>query len=95
MPKVYSVTMYRTTPDPVQSAAYRALALPALAAHGGRIIARGAPVRAYEAGLQKNCVIIEWDSVEQFTTFYESVAYQTALAELRGVERDVRVVEGV
>jgi len=41
-------------------------------------------------------VVIEFDSVQQATSTYESTAYQTALRALAGsVERDVRIVEGI
>jgi uncharacterized protein (DUF1330 family) len=95
MPKVYSITLNRSAPDPAHIAAYAARATPALVAAGGRVLARGVASRAYEAGVRERCVIIEWDSVEQVVAFYESPAYQAALAELHGTERDVRIVEDV
>jgi uncharacterized protein (DUF1330 family) len=95
MPKVYSITLYRSAPDPAQIAAYAARATPALIAAGGRVLARGVASRAYEAGVRERSVVIEWDTVEQVVAFYESPADQAALAELQGIERDVRIVEGV
>ena len=93
-PGSYSITLYRSTPDPARIAAYASLATPALIAAGGRCPARGVAARAYEAGVRERCVIVEWDSVEQVVAFYESPAYQAALGELHGIERDVRIVEG-
>jgi uncharacterized protein (DUF1330 family) len=41
-------------------------------------------------------VLIEFDSVAQAVSTYESAAYQAALKLLEGaVERDVRILEGV
>ena len=50
----------------------------------------------YEAGKDQRTVIIEFDSVQQATTTYESSAYQMALRALDGAaERDIRIVEGI
>ncbi|HKT59956.1 MAG TPA: DUF1330 domain-containing protein [Gemmatimonadales bacterium] len=96
MPKGYWVNFYRSISNPTALAEYGRLAVPAIQAGGGRILARGATARAYEAGLNERAVIIEFDSLAQAIATYESAAYQAARRLLEGaVERDVRFVEGV
>lgn len=96
MPKAYWVSTYRSVKDPAKLAAYAKLGVPALAAHGARILARGEPAKVYEAGLQQRVVLIEFDSVEQAITAHDSPAYQAALAALGdGAEREIRIVEGI
>ena len=96
MPKGYWVNFYRSISNPAALAEYGRLAVPAIQAGGGRILARGVAARAYEAGLNERAVIIEFDSLAQAIATYESTAYQAARRLLEGaVERDVRFVEGV
>ena len=96
MAKAYWVATYRSVSNPDALAAYAKLAGPALAAGGGRILARGMPAQRYEAGLLQRTVVIEFDSVEQARAAHDSPAYQEALAALAdGAERDIRIVEGV
>lgn len=95
MAKGYWINFYRSVSDPAGVAAYGKLSGPAIKAGGGRFIARGTPVRAFEAGLMERTVVIEFDSVERAIATYESPAYQAALKVLNGAaERDVRIVEG-
>ncbi len=96
MAKAYWVATYRSVSDPEALAAYAALGGPALAAAGGRILARGMPSQLYEAGLQQRTVVIEFDSVDQARAAHDSPDYQKALAALgTGAERDIRIIEGV
>ncbi|WFT83096.1 DUF1330 domain-containing protein [Methylobacterium sp. CB376] len=85
---------------------YARRSAPAIAAAGGRILARGLPAQVCEAGLPQRTVLIESDSVEQAraahdspahdSPAHDSPAYQEALALLAGsAERDIRIVEGV
>jgi len=95
MPKVYWVGTYRSISNPDKLAAYAKLAPAAIAAHGGKFLVRGTPVKTYEAGLNQRTVVIEFDSVEQAVAAHDSPAYQEALAALGdGAERDIRIVEG-
>jgi len=95
MAKGYWVTVYRSVSKPEALAAYAKLAGPAITAGGGRFVVRGMPAKAYEAGLEQRCVVIEFDSVEKAMATYESAEYQAAKKLLEGaVERDVRMVEG-
>ncbi|HEV2703937.1 MAG TPA: DUF1330 domain-containing protein, partial [Steroidobacteraceae bacterium] len=67
-----------------------------LLAAGGRFLARGAPAKVYESGLQQRTVIIEFDSLAQAIAAHDSPAYQQALRALgEGADRDVRIVEGM
>jgi uncharacterized protein (DUF1330 family) len=96
MAKAYWVGIYRSVSNPDALAAYAKLAGPAIAAGGGRALARGMPVQVYEAGLQQRTVLIEFDSVEAARAAHDSPAYQEALAALAGgAEREIRIVEGL
>ena len=96
MSKAYWVSVYRSVSNPDALAAYAKLSGPAIAAAGGRMLARGIPAQVYEAGLQQRTVIIEFDSVEQAKATHDSPAYQEALAALAGgVEREIRIIEGI
>lgn len=96
MAKAYWVATYRSVSNPDALAAYAKLSGPAIAAAGGRILARGLPAQTYEAGLDQRTVLIEFDSVEQAKAAHDSPAYQEAMTHLAGaVERDIRIVEGI
>jgi len=65
-------------------------------ANGGRFLARGTAVKAYEQGILQRTVLVEFDSVAQAIACHDSPAYQEALRALGdGVDRDLRIVEGV
>jgi uncharacterized protein (DUF1330 family) len=96
MAKAYWIAAYRAVRDPQALSAYARLALPALAAAGGRFIVRGIPARVYEGGLAERTVVIEFDSVAQAIAAHDSPAYQEALRALgQTADRDMRIVEGV
>jgi len=96
MAKGYLVGTYRSVRDPEKLAAYGKLAGPALEAAGGRILARGGRVTAFESGLAERTVLVEFPSYDAAVAAYESEAYQRAVAVLDGgAERDVRVTEGL
>ena len=96
MPKAYMVSNYTRIHDANKLAAYAALAKPAIEALGGRYIARGTAARAMEGGVQERTVIIEFDSLDKALAVYDDPAYREALKALDGgVDRDMRVVEGV
>jgi uncharacterized protein (DUF1330 family) len=96
MPKAYAVVNYRSNPDPQKLAAYSEIALPAVAAFGARILARGNAAVALEHGLKERTVIVEYPSLENATAAYSSPAYADAVKVLgSGVIRDFRIVEGV
>jgi uncharacterized protein (DUF1330 family) len=96
MAKAYWVTSYRSISDPERLAAYATLAGPAIAPFGGRYLARGNAVAAYEAGLKERIVISEFPSVAQALAAHDSPAYQEALKALgNAAVRDLRIVEGL
>ncbi len=96
MAKAYWVATYRSISNPEALAGYAKLAGPAIEAAGGRFLARGTAAKAYEAGVVQRVVIIEFDSVEKAAAAHDSKGYQAALEVLgNGVDRDLRIVEGV
>ena len=96
MAKAYWVSCYRSISDPDALAAYAKLAGPAIAAAGGRFLARANAAKAYEAGVADRVVLIEFDSLERAVAAHEGAPYQTALKVLgKAVERDLRIVEGL
>jgi uncharacterized protein (DUF1330 family) len=96
MAKGYWICFYRSISNPAALAEYARLAGPAIQSGGGRFLARGVPAKTFEAGKDQRTVVIEFDSVQQATSTYESSGYQTALRVIDGaVERDVRIVEGL
>jgi len=96
MPKAYWIALYRSISKPAAVAEYARLAGPAIAAAGGRFLARGLPAIVYENGAKERTVLIEFDSVEKAKAAHDSPAYQAALAALGdGADREIRIIEGV
>lgn len=96
MAKGYWISAYQSISDPDKLAAYAALAGPALAAAGGRFLARAAGAVPHEAGKDARTVLVEFDSFEAAKAAYDSPGYQEALAALDGgAVRDLRIIEGV
>jgi uncharacterized protein (DUF1330 family) len=96
MAKAYWVATYRSISDPEALAGYAKLAGPAIQAAGGRFLARGTAVKAYELGLAQRVVIIEFDSAAMAEAAHDSAGYQEALRVLgKAADRDLRIVEGV
>ena len=96
MSKAYWVATYRSIDNPDKLAAYAKLAGPAIAAAGGKFLARGPAVAAWEAGILQRVVVIEFENLDAARAAHDSPAYQEALAALGdGAVRDLRVVEGV
>jgi uncharacterized protein (DUF1330 family) len=96
MAKAYWVSTYFSVSDPEALAAYAKIAGPAIAAGGGRFLARGNAAKAYEKGLTQRVVIIEFDSLERAVATHDGPDYQAALKALgNGAQRDLRIVEGL
>ncbi len=96
MAKAYWIAFYRAVHDPEALAAYAKLAGPAILAGGGRFLARGTAVQAYERGVRERTVIAEFPSVAAAVACHDSAAYAEALRALGdAVDRDLRIVEGV
>ena len=94
MPKGYLVVFYREAPLDENLAAYAGPAKAAIEAMGGKFIARGLPVKTFEAGQTERSIVIEFESTDAAIRAYESETYQEILPRL-GVLRDMRVIEGV
>ena len=96
MPKAYWVVTYRSITNPDAWKAYAKIALPAIEASGGRILAINNPVKTYESGMNQRVVLIEFDSLDKALGCHDTAAYKEALKALGtgNVERDIRVVEG-
>ena len=94
MPKAYVIVFYRSPPGD-SFAEYGELAIPAVHAGGGRILARGLPSKTYEAGTNERVTLIEFDSLEQAVAAREGEAYLAAFAKLGNVVRDVRIIEAL
>ncbi len=96
MAKAYWIVAYHSVSDNDKLAAYVKLAGPALEQAGGKYLARGAAVHAYEAGMMQRTVIIEFPSVAAAVAGHDSPAYQVALKALGdGAVRDMRIVDGL
>ncbi|MFY9695097.1 MAG: DUF1330 domain-containing protein [Xanthobacteraceae bacterium] len=96
MAKGYWIATYFSISNPDAMAEYGKLAGPAIAAAGGRFLARGTAAMAYEKGLKQRVVVIEFDSVEKAAAAHDSPSYQAALKVLgNGADRDLRIVEGL
>jgi len=95
MARGYWVTFYRSISDAGALSEYAKRASAAIEAGGGKFLARGIPVKAYEAGQRERAVVIEFETVEKAVETFEGERYQAAARLLVGkVERDVRIVEG-
>lgn len=96
MAKAYFISCYRKINDPEKLAAYAKLATVAVAAEGGRFLARGVPEKVYEAGQLERIVIIEFESVARAVAMHDSATYQAALVALGdGAVRDIRIIPGI
>lgn len=92
----YWINIVHEVRDADRLAAYVELSTPAIAAAGGRFIARGMPAAVFEEGSETRTVIIEFPSVEAARDCYESELYRKALDALGdGAVRDIRIVPGV
>ncbi|MGI9482030.1 MAG: DUF1330 domain-containing protein [Hyphomicrobiales bacterium] len=68
--------------DPEQYEKYKALTPAAVAAHGGKFIARGGETVTLEGEEEdRRVVVIEFPSFEVAKNFYDSPEYKTARAE--------------
>jgi uncharacterized protein (DUF1330 family) len=96
MAKGYWIATYFSIANPDALAEYAKLAGPAIAAGGGKFLARGTAAKAYEKGLKQRVVLIEFDSVDKAAAAHDGAGYQAALKVLgNAVERDLRIVEGL
>ena len=85
MPKAYVMVFYRSPPE-ASFAEYGELAIPAVQAGGGRILARGLPSKIYEAGMNERVTLIEFDSLEAQVA---NITAEQALWKPAGTEHSV------
>lgn len=75
---------------------YARRATGAIAAHGGRFLARGGAYRQLEGRDRPRNVVIEFPSMEAAEACYHSEEYQAALAFARDAsERDLVIIEAL
>lgn len=95
MPKAYWVA-HVTVTDEDAYMKYAALATEAIAAHGGRFLARGGQAIQKEGRAHPRNVVAEFPSLEAANACYESDTYRQALAHARGAsERDLVLIEAL
>lgn len=95
MPKGYVVSRVDVT-DPDAYARYAAASTKAIAAHGGRALARGGRHEALEGKARARNVVLEFESYEAARAYFDSTEYQAARALRQGAaEIEMVLVEGV
>ncbi|MBV8104212.1 MAG: DUF1330 domain-containing protein [Hyphomicrobiales bacterium] len=95
MPKGYIISRVDVT-DPQAYARYAAEAMKVIAAHGGKILARGGRCEALEGKARARNVVLEFDSYEAAHAEFYSAEYQAARALRQGAaEIEMVLVEGV
>jgi uncharacterized protein (DUF1330 family) len=83
-----------TVTDPDSYGKYAELAGPAIAAHGGKFLARAGRFVQLEGKERPRNVVARFESVEAAVACYNSDAYQEALSHARGAsERELMVIE--
>ncbi len=95
MPNAYWIATYDAIDDPDKLKAYVEAAGPALAEHGGRILARGGNSVIFEGTDKARIVVVEFPDIEAAKSCYSSDAYRAAHALLGdGAKRELFAVEG-
>jgi len=94
MPKGYVISRVDVR-DPEAYARYAAAATKAIAAHGGKALARGGRHEALEGVARARNVVLEFDSYEAARAYYHSAEYQAAKAMREGAaDMEMVLVEG-
>ncbi|MGP1355490.1 DUF1330 domain-containing protein [Roseicyclus sp.] len=95
MPGAYWIAHVTVTDDEAYKR-YAALATEAIAAHGGRFLARGGQAIQKEGRAHPRNVVALFPSLEAANACYESATYQEALSHAKGAsERDLVLVEAL
>ena len=95
MPGAYWIA-HVTVLDPEAYGNYAELAGPAIAAAGGKFLARGARYVQLEGNDRARNVLAWFPSLEAAEACYRGPAYQAALAHAKGAsERDLVIVEAM
>ncbi len=93
MPQAYWIAHVHVT-NAEAYGKYAALAGPAIAAHGGKFLARGGRYVQLEGTPRERNVVAVFPSVEKAVECYHSAAYSAARAHADGAcERELMVVE--
>jgi uncharacterized protein (DUF1330 family) len=94
MPKGYIISRVDIK-DPAAYAKYAEASTKAIAAYGGKPLARGGKSEALEGPGRKRNVILEFDSYDSARTYYFSAEYQAAKALREGAaDMEILLVEG-
>ena len=94
MPKGYIISRVDVL-DPEAYALYAAAGTKAIAAHGGKALARGGRYEALEGTARARNVVLEFDSYDAARTYFFSAEYQAARALRKGAaEIEMVLVEG-
>jgi uncharacterized protein (DUF1330 family) len=95
MPGAYWIA-HVTVTDEEAYGRYAKLAGEAIAAHGGRFLARGGQAIQKEGRAHPRNVVAHFPSLEAANACYESDTYREALSHARGAsERDLVLVEAL
>jgi uncharacterized protein (DUF1330 family) len=94
MPKGYIISRVDIL-DPEAYARYAAAGTKAIAAHGGRALARGGRHEALEGPARARNVVLEFDDYEAARRYFHSEEYQAARALREGAAHiEMVLVEG-
>lgn len=95
MPKGYLVAHIKVH-DPNIIAEFRALAMPAIAKYGGRVLVTNPAPDIKEGADSGVAVVIEFDDMDTARKFYHSDEYTAARAvREKGADTDLLLVEGL
>jgi len=95
MPKGYVISRVDVL-NPEAYSQYAAAATKAIAAHGGKPLARGGRHEALEGEARERNVVLEFDSYDAARAYFYSEEYQAARALREGAaEIEMVLVEGV
>ncbi len=95
MPKGYVISRVDVR-DPQAYAKYAEASTKVIAAHGGKLLARGGKFEALEGPARRRNVVIEFESYDAARAYYHSAEYQAARAHREGAaDMEMVLVEGV
>ena len=95
MPEAYLIAHIRVH-DKEAFEKFKAMSGPAIANHGGRVLARNPSPDYREGGLRGTMVLIEFDDMNAARGFYESEDYTAARAVREtAAETDLMLIEGI
>ncbi len=95
MPKAYLIAHIRVHDKEVFEK-FKAMAGPAIADHGGRVLARSPSPDHREGDLRGSTIVIEFEDMDAARGFYESEAYTAARAVRKtAAESDLMFVDGI